>query len=284
MKRSIKSVASVLAIVILVTGCQTTGSSSGNSRQKEGAGTAIGAVAGAIVGSLFGKGSGRLVGVALGTIVGGYVGNRIGAHLDEQDAKIMEAKSLEALDNNRDGQSVAWNNPDTGTTGNLKPVSTQYIQRETKIIKYKKVQVTPELELVSGNYVALKGSNVRAGASTNTEKLNFLNTGDMVQAVGKTPDGRWLLVARNNRTIGYVYAPLVDHADNVQVTSTLRTKEQNDAVFGEVSLNDADYETETIIAKTECRVMEYDYTKKDGKSSNDQFTACKTSDGAWELT
>ena len=86
---------------------------------------AIGGLGGATVGGLIaaaagGSGAGIAAGVIGGALLGGLVGN----YLDDRDKKMAAESAHRALETAPSGQSVAWNNPDSGHSGTVTPVRT----------------------------------------------------------------------------------------------------------------------------------------------------------------
>jgi surface antigen len=86
---------------------------------------AIGGFGGATVGGLIaaaagGGGAGIAAGVIGGALLGGLVGN----YLDDRDKKMAADSAHRALESAPSGQSVAWNNPDSGHSGTVTPVRT----------------------------------------------------------------------------------------------------------------------------------------------------------------
>lgn len=116
MKQSL--MAFVLAATIALTACDGTMNGMGN-KQMIGAGT--GAVLGGVVGSKVGKGSGQLVGVGVGTLLGLMAGNEIGKSLDKADMAYASRAEQQAY-RAPIGQSVSWNNPESGRSGSVTPV------------------------------------------------------------------------------------------------------------------------------------------------------------------
>lgn len=88
---------------------------------KEQAGTVIGGIAGAAVGSLFGKGSGRNVAIAAGTLLGAMAGSEVGRSLDKADRAYLAQANDKATDAPI-GETIHWNNPQTGHYGTVTPV------------------------------------------------------------------------------------------------------------------------------------------------------------------
>jgi surface antigen len=92
-----------------------------NAGNKETFGTAVGAVVGGLLGSKVGGGSGQLWATGAGTLLGAWIGNEMGKSLDKADyayARKAEERAYEAPI----GQTVSWNNPESGNYGTVTPV------------------------------------------------------------------------------------------------------------------------------------------------------------------
>ena len=110
----LKTVTAAVVIVLFTAACQEAG-------PKETVGTLGGAALGGLIGSQFGSGSGKLAATGAGVFLGALVGNQIGKGLDDVDRMKMDqanhrAKSVPV------GESIAWNNPNTGNSGTVTPV------------------------------------------------------------------------------------------------------------------------------------------------------------------
>lgn len=83
-------------------------------------GQIIGAILGGAAGTQFGKGNGRTVAIAggaiLGAIIGGEVGKTMQAADQQQANRVLEATPT--------GQTITWNNPDTGRGYQMTPTKT----------------------------------------------------------------------------------------------------------------------------------------------------------------
>ncbi|MCW8861977.1 MAG: RT0821/Lpp0805 family surface protein [Rhodospirillales bacterium] len=115
-----KRMAAAIVGVAFLAGC----AADQQQRPSETVGTLLGAAAGALLGAQVGEGRGRLVGVAVGTLAGAYLGNQIGRTMDDVDRNKMQQTTQGALENNRNGASSSWSNPDTGHSGTVTPVRT----------------------------------------------------------------------------------------------------------------------------------------------------------------
>jgi len=108
---SIKRLAPVLALALVVSACESAGT-------KQTVGTLGGAAGGALLGSQFGHGTGQLVAVGIGTLLGAFVGSEIGKSLDDTDRLKAQAAAQQAYAAPI-GQQVNWNNPNSGNRGTI---------------------------------------------------------------------------------------------------------------------------------------------------------------------
>ena len=115
----VKRAASAVAILFLVTACQ-----SFQNNPKQSFGTLLGGGLGALAGSQIGSGRGQLAAVAIGTLGGAFLGREIGTSLDRADRLFMERSARSTLERNPTGQTSAWRNPDSGHTGTFTPTRT----------------------------------------------------------------------------------------------------------------------------------------------------------------
>ena len=91
---------------------------------KQTGGAVLGGVGGALAGSQFGKGKGQLAMTAVGTLLGAYLGSEVGSSLDRADHTYANQAGQNAFETARSGQTVAWNNPDSGHYGTVTPTRT----------------------------------------------------------------------------------------------------------------------------------------------------------------
>lgn len=104
----------ILISSLALAGCQT------GVGTKQTVGGVGGAVLGGLAGSQIGDGKGQLVAVGLGTLLGALAGSEIGKSLDRADmmyAQQAQNRSYSAPV----GQSIAWNNPESGNYGTYTP-------------------------------------------------------------------------------------------------------------------------------------------------------------------
>ena len=83
-------------------------------------GEAVGGIAGGFIGSQFGGGSGQIVASIGGALLGAWLGNKVAAGMNSQDKLYYEAAANQAQAAPI-GQTIAWNNPQTGASGTVTP-------------------------------------------------------------------------------------------------------------------------------------------------------------------
>lgn len=113
----ISKLLSVIMLMVALQACQ-------GSVNKQTGGTLIGGVAGGLLGAQFGKGEGKLVATGVGALAGALIGSEVGKTLDEYDKQMVTKTSQQALEYSPSGKTVAWQNPDSGNSGNITPVRT----------------------------------------------------------------------------------------------------------------------------------------------------------------
>ncbi len=80
----------------------------------------LGAAAGGFLGSKIGDGKGQLAAVAGGTLLGFLVGGNIGRTMDATDRSCVG----QTFEHAKDGQTIAWTNPDRGSRYQVTPKQT----------------------------------------------------------------------------------------------------------------------------------------------------------------
>ena len=108
---------------LLVSACAQQGGpgimNGGTGLNKQEAGTLMGAIGGGVIGSTIGGGKGRTAATIGGALLGGMLGSSIGAQLDQEDQARAYRTSQRALETAQPGQSLPWNNPQTGHSGTV---------------------------------------------------------------------------------------------------------------------------------------------------------------------
>tara|TARA_B100000676_G_scaffold92046_2_gene91739 strand:+ start:15598 stop:16074 length:477 start_codon:yes stop_codon:yes gene_type:complete len=107
--------------VLALAGALSLSACSQNAGGKETAGTLLGAAGGALLGAQVGDGSGQILAAIGGGLLGAYLGNQVGQSLDNAD-QAYAAQAETQAHNAPVGETITWNNPDSGNYGSYKPV------------------------------------------------------------------------------------------------------------------------------------------------------------------
>lgn len=92
---------------------------------KELIGGGSGAILGGLAGSQIGSGSGQLWATGAGVLLGALVGSEIGRSLDKADQAYLNQANYQAQ-SAPIGETVTWNNPESGNYGSVTPVRDGY--------------------------------------------------------------------------------------------------------------------------------------------------------------
>jgi surface antigen len=112
----LKTLSAVVAIVLLTAAC-----AEGGYGPKQTVGGLGGAAAGGLIGAQFGSGSGKVAATVAGVLIGGLIGSEIGRQMDEAD-RIRANAAINRAHTAPLGQSITWNNPQTGNHGSVTPL------------------------------------------------------------------------------------------------------------------------------------------------------------------
>jgi surface antigen len=96
-----------------------------NSGNKQLVGAGSGAVIGGLLGSKVGGGSGQLWATGAGVLLGGLLGSEIGKSLDNAD-RAFAAQANQRAYSAPVGETIKWNNPESGNYGTVTPVNDGY--------------------------------------------------------------------------------------------------------------------------------------------------------------
>lgn len=109
-----KTIPAAIVVAVLLAAC------SNDYGPKQTGGTILGGIGGAVAGAQFGKGSGNLAMTAIGTLLGAFVGSEVGKSLDRADQQYAAQAEVRAHAAPM-GQTITWNNPDSGNSGTYTP-------------------------------------------------------------------------------------------------------------------------------------------------------------------
>lgn len=254
----------------------------------------VGVVVGAALGYAVTGSSNRGLGVLAGAMAGGLIGNQIGKYLNESDRAELENYSLAQLNKNETDNTTTWKSTSTKAAAAVTTTESQFREKKVEIVKLKKVEIDPDMQLVGETYITKASMNVRYQPKVGDNKVGGLKKGAEFTAVGKTKNN-WMLVAQNGITVGYVSAKdeYIQPAANQQTAMRaegIDLDSLDDKVVSAginldgIDLDNVQVDKTEVLAKTECRQVSYDITADDGKNGQSSFDACRGADGAWELS
>ncbi|WP_373086932.1 RT0821/Lpp0805 family surface protein [Sneathiella sp.] len=113
--------ANYLVMIVATAALALAGCADQQNNPKTTGGSIIGGIGGALLGSAFGSGTGRLVAVGVGTLAGAMIGREVGKSLDAADRAQIDRAENQAT-TAPIGQTINWNNPDSGNSGSITPV------------------------------------------------------------------------------------------------------------------------------------------------------------------
>jgi len=273
---------SMCAILLVVTaGCS-------NNMTKEDWGSTIGSVGGAVLGAAVAGGKNRWLGAAIGGAAGYFAGKMIGRHLDEQDREALAAETVTALDEQSAGTST-WNSSRTNASAEIKTGEITYKSEPKEVKRLAAVEAVPTIKLENKEYQTTSALRVRAGPGTRYSTITTLKPGDVVNSAGRTDNG-WLMLAKQNVTVGYVHANYVKpytaveqaQAQGIDLDSVdVKTVEKQEAFAG-IDLDAIETTSSTVTAQAGCRDVQIS-VKTDKGVENENTQACQQADGVWEL-
>lgn len=111
-----------LASSVALGACAQDGSGGIN---KQTGGALAGALGGGLLGAQFGGGKGQLLATGAGTLLGAFLGSEVGKSLDRADQQ-YHAEATQQAHTAPIGQTIAWQNPDSGHSGQVTPIRDGY--------------------------------------------------------------------------------------------------------------------------------------------------------------
>jgi len=276
-----KIAAAALAVSLGLSGCATT-DGGGWSGQKT-VSTVLGAVGGALLGNQIGSGSGRAIATILGALSGGVLGEWIGSLLDDRDKQALAVSTQQALES---GKTVQWRSDHSGAQVRIREVSNKTVQQQTQVKRSPAIAKADNLTVLNQPYRAVRSANMRAAPNTRAEKVGGFRSGQSFTALGKTQND-WVAVGRKGVLVGYVYAPLVAPATQLQADAStdldnISVAQAGSQGFDLDALEPAQPVTEQVAVQTVCRTMQYDVNTPQGQESK-TVNACQAVDGAWDI-
>jgi len=271
--------ASVL-VLLMASGCQS-------NMTKEDWGTTLGTVGGAVLGAAV-AGDNKWLGAAIGGAAGYFAGKMIGRHLDEQDRDALAAETVVALDSESAGTST-WNSSKSTASAEIKTGEITYKSEPRQVKRLSTVAAVPSIKLENREYQTTSALRVRSGPGTGYTTITTLKPGDVVTSAGRTDNG-WLMLAKQEVTIGYVHGGYVQpynpvkeaQAQGIDLDSVEDPSIAKQEAFAGIDLDAVETTTSVVTAQTGCRDVQIS-VKTDQGTESESTQACQKADGVWEL-
>lgn len=117
-----KTFTPLVVMSILLGACSRTDQGT-NEKVGSTTGAVLGAVIGSRIGGSFDENSGRILGATLGALFGSIIGKEIAKTLSEADLQRANESAQDTMETADTGQTVKWDNPDSGNSGTYTPTS-----------------------------------------------------------------------------------------------------------------------------------------------------------------
>ena len=150
------------------------------------------------------------------SVSGAFTGSRVGSRLSGSDRAAVELALWQSLQA-KGTRLRTWKNPETGSAGHARASGASLrdvdYKAGTELVAPLGLDAEHILVPDSGRYSTSTNSNVRLGPSTEHRVAKTLKEGTLVDAVARVQGRDWVLVASDDRALGYVYAPLLTRAE-----------------------------------------------------------------------
>jgi surface antigen len=255
---------------------------------KEDWGTTLGSVGGAVLGAAVAGDDNRWLGAAIGGAVGYFAGRQIGRHLDEQDRKALAAETVDALGEESAG-TATWRSARSDASAEIKTGEISYTSQPKQVKRLASVAAVPSIKLENKEYQTTSALRVRSGPGTGYGIITTLQPGDVVNSAGRTDNG-WLMLAKQDVTIGYVHADYVKpynpveqaQAKGIDLDSVELANVEKQEAFEGIDLDAVETTSSTVSAQAGCRDVEISVKTEKGVE-NETTRACQQPDGVWQL-
>ncbi len=152
-----KTLIAATVVCLSVQGCTGLGTISREDKLAEGA------IAGALIGGalgyeFLGNGSGQLISLVVGAAAGAGTGFILADRLTQLDLRSMNKSTFDGLSSKPSGETVAWNNPDTGNSGEVTPLRT-FLSNDGKLCRDYRRTVNIAGEVQHTTHTACRNGN-----------------------------------------------------------------------------------------------------------------------------
>jgi len=146
-------------------------------------------------------------------------GSVLGIRMTSKDQRVLQPVFSHALSGGANGERFEWRGPSAfgwvkakkTSLGNLRP-------DENDLLEYPQgLDISSRLETELGLFALTRNANVRNGPSTDHRVLAQLPSGTAIDAIGRVPEGDWILASVDGLVVGYVFAGLMIKAPGTEL-------------------------------------------------------------------
>lgn len=243
----------------------------------QGVGMVTGGIVGGAIGEKIGGKGGMIAGILIGSAIGGMIGHEIGHSLSEQDRKIAHQKFALGMSEGAAGQKHSWTTPDRSSVANYTADAPFAQAAKTRLTRASEVEAPSSLDIIATPHRAPKGAEIKAAPNDKGKAVGKLAKGEEIMVVGRVTGQPWMVVSRNNTTLGYVKAASLAEVSKTPASATLIAKASEPAPAA------SGFVTSEVNINTTCRGLSYEIIKGTNKAEEGKFAGCKQPDGNWLL-
>lgn len=271
-----------IGAVLCLNACSTT------ELNKSEVGALFGGLIGAVAGATVDK-SNPARGAAIGAGIGSGAGYLIGKNLDKRDQASLKAKIEEAAAQNSRNAQTVWKSDHSGASATITPIEApRLIERSVRVAKDNDVVIeqAPLMD-ASGQRQATADVNVRVGPGTQHAVKDLLRQGQVVDVIGTTHDG-WYVIAQGNTAVGYVSERYLQKPGEHKESRTRQDRGPVEAkarapqrkVEAASQQARTTQEVDVRIART-CRPVQVRIRTANGQVTEETMSTCQNPDGSW---
>lgn len=271
-----------LGVVLCVSACSTT------DLNKSQIGAMIGGAIGAVAGAAVAK-ENKTAGAAIGAAIGTSAGYLIGQRLDERDQAALKAKIAEVAARDATRGETIWRSDHSGASATITSAEApRQVVKSVRIAKDNDVVIEQSpLIFATGQRQATADVNIRLGPSTQHAVKGLLRQGQVVDVIGITDDG-WYIIAEGNAAVGYVSERYLQkpgehkesrtQQDRGPVEAKPRVPQRKvEAAFQQARKTQ---EVDVRVART-CRPVQVRVRTANGQVTEETVSTCQNPDGSW---
>ncbi len=179
-------------------------------------------------------------------------------------ARTSAIQAMETVLGSEGNAAVTWRSETSADWGIVRPGMASIMgltEGRTRLGVPAGLYADAPLETALGEYDLARNANVRLGPFTTTKKLTTLASGTHIRALGRENVGDWILAARDDVVLGYIYGPLLKKSSG-----------------GDLVLAGG-----PSVVPTYCRAFSHEIHLADGRQENLEGVACRDAVGQWRL-